>query len=108
MVSLVSTVLVLSIFQVTSSLKSESFGEKRERILTEMDASIEQAKREGNYNCCIQPSCRMCFLGHWIWDGGSCDCDNMILSGKVDEVCPECRKGMGDEECSSIKETCEV
>jgi hypothetical protein len=100
----VITVIILSAVAVySSSLPIESFEQKRERILNELSLAIEEAKTEGNYGCCIEPPCTMCYLGNWIWDDGGCYCDEMILKGEFDKVCPQCIKGIEEGKCISTK-----
>ncbi|MBL7170006.1 MAG: hypothetical protein ISS48_03230 [Candidatus Aenigmarchaeota archaeon] len=108
-IGLIGIIVVLLIFQTTNSFRLKSFEEKRKEVLSEIDLSIEQAKKEGKYKCCIEPACKMCFLGNWIWDDGTCDCDGMILNGEMDKVCPECVKGIKEGRCiSATEEICEV
>lgn len=93
-----------------SSFEAKSFEDKREEVLIKMNMAIEHAKKEGKYKCCIHPDCTMCFLGHWIWDDGTCDCDGMIAVGEWDKVCPECKTGIEQGKCISTqpKEECVV
>ncbi len=42
--------------------------------------------KEGEYNCCIQPTCNWCVL-----HDGDCECYDNLKAGK--EVCPECGLG---------------
>lgn len=89
--------------------KGETFGEKRSRVLKELSSSIEEAAADGNYACCIDPPCTMCYLGNWIWDDGICRCDEMIAKGEFDKVCPQCKKGIEEGRCKSSQATsCEV
>ncbi|MFH1317152.1 MAG: hypothetical protein ABII01_06535, partial [Candidatus Woesearchaeota archaeon] len=89
--------------------KEPTFEERREIVLTELNLAIEDAKAQGKYRCCIEPACTMCYLGHWIWDDGSCYCDDMIAQGLTDKVCPECKKGIEIGLCNSVKdEECDV
>ena len=46
----------------------------------------------------------MCFLGDWLWDDGTCDCDGMIVKGEWDKVCPQCKKGIEEGFCKSTLE----
>jgi hypothetical protein len=99
--------LIFSFFVLllmTACQKEASFEEKREEILSELNFAIEEAEKEGKYNCCIKPSCTMCYLGNWIWEDGSCYCDDMIAKGEDDKVCPECKKGLEEGSCKSINE----
>jgi hypothetical protein len=60
---------------------------------------IDLQAREGNYRCCIDPPCTMCFMGDWIWDDGTCRCDDMIAQGEDDKVCPQCKGGSEEGTC---------
>jgi hypothetical protein len=95
----------------TGDFATKSFEEKRGEVLAEMDMAIEHATLEGNYKCCIDPPCTMCFLGHWIWGDGTCDCDGMIAAGEWDKVCPECKSGIEEGRCLStikVNQSCPV
>ena len=109
-IGLICVITILSVFQITNSFRFKSFEQKRKEVLSEIDLSIEQAKKEGKYKCCIEPDCKMCFLGNWIWDDGTCDCDVMISNNEMDKVCPECKKGIEEGRCTSTKNggTCPV
>ena len=86
------------------AFQKETFEQKRARVLNDLSLAIEEAKAEGRYRCCIEPPCTMCYLGDWIWEDGSCYCDDMIMSGHTENVCPQCKNG-GCE--SSSGESCE-
>lgn len=91
-----------------ASFAAESFEATRARILSELRLAIDEAVKEGRYKCCIEPACTMCYLGNWIWDDGTCDCDTMIKEGKWDKVCPECKRGIEEGYCkSSLANKCE-
>lgn len=80
----------------------------REIILQEIQLGIQSEMEKGNYGCCIDPPCDMCYLGNWIWDDGSCKCDEMIANGELDKVCPQCKKGIEEGNCeSSDQNLCE-
>ncbi|MFH1728185.1 MAG: hypothetical protein ABIA04_07195 [Pseudomonadota bacterium] len=88
--------------------KEISFEQRREKVISELNFAIENAKEEGKYKCCIEPACTMCYLGHWIWKDGSCYCDDMIAKGEMDKVCPECQKGIEEGFCkSTIEKPCD-
>ncbi len=90
-------------------LHSETAVPDRDKLLTEIQLGIEHEINEGNYRCCIDPPCDMCYLGHWIWDDGSCKCDDMIMQGELDKVCPQCKKGIENGFCkSSAVDKCAV
>lgn len=100
----VLAVLTLSILWTYTG--SVTFGDKRAHILSELDETLRAATLSGEYKCCIDPPCKMCFLGNWIWDDGTCDCDTMIANGEWDKVCPECVHGIEEGLCKSgIDET---
>lgn len=87
----------------------QSFEERRENIIIEMNSVISQNVEEGEYKCCIEPACTMCFLGNWVWDDGICRCDDMIAQGKDDKVCPQCKRGLEEGRCKySQKDKCEI
>lgn len=88
--------------------KDLSFEEKREKVISELSLAIEEAEKEGKYKCCIEPACTMCYLGDWIWDDGSCYCDDMIAQGENDKVCPQCKKGLEEGLCKSVDEKCDL
>lgn len=83
-------------------IRSKNFEEKRLNIIFELDSAIAKAKESGDYKCCIEPACRMCYLGSWLFEDGKCDCDGFIASGELDKVCPECKKGIESGTCESI------
>jgi len=102
---LVLPAFLLLIIPLTD-IAAPGFSEQREQLLSDMDSMIHQAKLDGKYRCCIEPPCRMCFLGNWIWDDGTCDCDGEIAKENWDKVCPECKNGMEQGICESATEQC--
>lgn len=80
-----------------------TFEEKREKVITGLFLSIEEAVGEGKYECCIEPPCTMCYLGNWLWEDGICRCDEMMENGEWDKVCPQCVKGIEEGLCKSAK-----
>lgn len=50
--------------------------------------------RTTEYMCCIEPACKMCAEGKWIWPGGACLCRDALANKEMDQVCPECLKGL--------------
>jgi hypothetical protein len=77
----------------------QSFETRRANIINDMYDLIDLQAREGNYRCCIDPPCTMCFMGDWIWDDGTCRCDDMIAQGEDDKVCPQCKGGSEEGTC---------
>ena len=106
-----TTVIVLVILAVLSLsfLSSQTgyltFEDRREGVLTNLFTALEEAKASGHYKCCIEPPCTMCYMGNWIWDDGTCDCDGMIAAGEWDKVCPECVYGIEEGACESTQDT---
>ena len=52
---------------------------------------IKMAKEEGQYRCCIEPDCTMCYSEGNKWNygqAGTCACDDFIARGE--EPCPQC------------------
>jgi hypothetical protein len=87
----------------------QSFQQKRESVMAEMMSTIYGEVAEGNYRCCIEPPCTMCFLGEWKWDDGICRCDDLIAEGDFDNVCPQCKSLIKEGRCkSSLKDACEL
>jgi hypothetical protein len=93
---------VLLIFLFKLSVDKKSFEERRGEVLAELSSAIDDAVKEGKYKCCIDPPCTMCYLGNWIWEDGTCHCDEMIISGESDKVCPQCVSGLEEGLCKSL------
>ena len=67
------------------------------RIIEERDFAIGQAVARGDYHCCINPPCTMCYMDANKWNNftaGTCACDDLIVQGK--EACPQCQRGLSD------------
>ena len=79
-----------------------------ERIIQERDYAISQAVARGDYKCCINPPCTMCYFEANQWNNftaGTCACDELIAQGK--EPCPQCKKGVIKDTGSSCEFTSE-
>jgi hypothetical protein len=100
-------ILIIMII-ITGCSSNQTFEQKREIVLEELSLAIEDAKEQGKYHCCIEPACTMCYLGNWIWDDGTCDCDGMIAKGEMDKVCPQCVNGIEEGQCKSASFDCEL
>ena len=83
----------------------QTYDVRRENNIKEMQELIGERVEVGEYQCCIEPACDMCYLGHWIWDDGICRCDEMIAKGEFDKVCPQCEKAIEEGQCKSSLET---
>lgn len=79
--------------------------ENPDKVIQNLYKAIDYSKAEGKYNCCIEPDCTMCYLGHWKFEKGTCYCDDAIRQGRNEDVCPECRVGLEEGICDSINET---
>lgn len=75
-----------------------------EKTIAMLNKAIDKAEENGDYKCCIEPACTMCYLGHWKFDVGTCFCDDMIKKGRYEDVCPECNKGAEEGICNSANE----
>jgi len=77
-----------------------------EEIIAAKDLVISEAVEAGDYRCCINPPCTMCFMEENQWNNfqaGTCACDDLIAQGK--EPCPQCKKGL----CKTTEEaTCKT
>jgi len=99
---LVTTVIVLT---ASTTITGNSINNP-DKIISNLEKAIDIAKEKGDYNCCIEPDCTMCYLGHWIFDKGTCHCDEAIAEGRTEDVCPECKKGIEKGQCSSKESEC--
>lgn len=81
--------------------------ENPDKVISKLHTAIELAEENGEYKCCIEPACTMCYLGKWKFEKGTCYCDDAIAEGRNEDVCPECKKGMEQGLCESI-EKCEI
>lgn len=66
-----------------------------DRIIEERDYAISRAVLAGDFRCCINPPCTMCYMEANQWNNytaGTCACDDLIAQGK--EACPQCQRGL--------------
>jgi len=85
-----------------ATLSSE---EMQERIIAERDFAILKATEEGNYKCCINPACTMCYMEANKWNNftaGTCACDDLIAAGE--DPCPQCISGL----CEGEEKACDI
>jgi hypothetical protein len=69
--------------------------EMHNRLISQRNYAIQQAKKRGDYKCCIEPPCTMCYMNANKWNNqtpGTCACDDLIAMGK--KPCPECERGL--------------
>jgi len=79
-------------FPLFSRLSPE--GMHRE-IISQRDLAIKKAIVRGDYNCCVEPACTMCYMEANVWNhyqAGKCDCVDSIVQGE--EPCPQCKKAL--------------
>ena len=101
----VFSLLTIVALVITASRPAPTYDAKREKLLMDLHNAIREAEEQGEYECCIKPACTMCYLGDWIWEDGSCLCDEMIAQGQDDKVCPQCKKGLEKGLCESASNT---
>lgn len=102
----VSVILVISLLvTISRPIKNSIFSKSLEsdEILSSLYGSIDIAREKGDYNCCINPPCTMCYLGKWKFDKGTCYCDDAIAEGRTEDVCPECKAGLEKGVCESAE-----
>ncbi len=77
------------------------------KFMTETrDYGIHMAQERGEYRCCIEPACTMCYFEANKWNygkAGTCVCDDFIARGE--EPCPQCVNAL---DCSSTSENSEI
>ncbi len=69
--------------------------ELHQQIIGQRDFAIGQAIVRGDYNCCVEPACTMCYMEGNSWNNqraGTCDCVSYIQKGK--EPCPQCKRAL--------------
>lgn len=79
-------------------LGAKSWQPTREQLVEARDRAIEKAVEKGDYRCCIEPACTMCFWEANEWNNytaGTCACDDLIAAGK--DPCPQCKNGGCDK-----------
>lgn len=65
------------------------------QVINIRQKGIDLAKANGDYQCCIDPDCTMCYDSPNVWNyhqAGKCFCDEFIAEGK--DPCPQCRKAL--------------
>ena len=106
LIILIATGIV--IFFIATETNENKFEKNREKVLSRLYLAVEEAEEMGKYKCCIEPPCTMCYLGDWLWEDGTCDCDGMIAKDEWDKVCPQCIRGIEEGKCKSGANTCSV
>ena len=93
-------VIIINTFVLLNPYAPKSSG----KVIENLYKAIDIAEQKGDYKCCIEPACTMCYLGNWKFEEGTCYCDDAILEGRFDDVCPECKSGIEEGLCTSTKE----
>jgi hypothetical protein len=81
--------------QRNTSFRSLNAQQLYQKIIEERDFAIQKAEKAGDYRCCIEPPCTMCYMKANQWNNftaGTCACDDLIAQGK--EPCPQCKGGL--------------
>lgn len=101
--------IIISVILINAKITGRIIGtENPEEVIGNLYKSIGIAEKNGDYRCCIEPPCTMCYLGKWKFDKGTCYCDDAIAEGREEDVCPECKKGLEEGTCESSREICEI
>lgn len=93
-------VLIIAGLSITFALINQDY-KNPDKVIENLYQGIEYSESQGNYDCCIEPACTMCYLGHWKFEKGTCECDDAIAEGRDDDVCPECKKEQEKGNCES-------
>ena len=99
-------------FVVNPPLNWISDGELHEKVIAMRDYGIAQAEKNGDYLCCIDPVCTMCYMEGNKWnygEAGKCFCDEFIARGE--EACPQCERGLVEDtgtSCEVLSQKCET
>ncbi len=102
-----SLIIIISSIKITELVITDS-GDNPEKVIENLYEGIDYAKEKGEYDCCIEPACTMCYLGHWKFEKGTCYCDKAMREGIEEDVCPECKKGLEEGRCKSVSgQACE-
>jgi hypothetical protein len=96
----------LFLMVVISAILIDNNNKSPEKVIENLYNAIGVAEQNGNYKCCIEPACTMCYLGHWKFEKGTCHCDEAIAEGRLDDVCPECKSGIEKGFCKSTTNDC--
>ena len=71
--------------------------ERHAKVIEIIYTGIKKAQADGDYRCCIEPACTMCYISGNKWNygqAGICACDDFIARGE--EPCPQCERGLSD------------
>ncbi len=82
----------------SSSFSKLSPDEMHQQVISQRDFAIKEAIARGEYNCCIEPACTMCYMEANQWNNqkaGTCDCVDLIIKGE--EPCPQCKRELAKQ-----------
>jgi hypothetical protein len=99
------TIFLIFLFFIIGMAAASSLDrfDSPEDVIEDLHKAIERAEEKGEYRCCIEPACTMCYLGSWKFDVGTCYCDDAIAEGRDQDVCPQCKKALEEAGCSAIQ-----
>lgn len=97
LIFLILNTLILFRPNITGNIIKDS-----EEVIENLYKAIDIAEQKGEYKCCVEPACTMCYLGHWKFEKGTCYCDDAIAEGRNEDVCPECKSGLEKGLCKSV------
>ena len=55
---------------ITGDVIKNKENQEPDKVIANLYEAIEIAKENGDYNCCIEPACTMCYLGNWKFEKG--------------------------------------
>ena len=99
-------IFLFLILTTSAILANYNTNDSPEEVIKSLYKSIDLAEQNGDYECCIEPACTMCYLGKWKFEKGTCHCDQAIKENKNDDVCPECKSGIEKGLCKSSLDDC--
>ena len=85
-------------------------GELHSFVVEARDHGIHEAHERGDFRCCIDPPCTMCYMEANPWnyfEAGTCACDDLIAKGE--EPCPQCADALkcdSKNEGEELSESC--
>ena len=85
-------------FGSSNNFNALSPQEKHARIIEERNLAIAEAQTNGDYHCCIDPVCTMCYMEANEWNDytpGVCHCDEKLAARE--SACPQCERALGDD-----------
>lgn len=106
---IIGIALSYAAFVYFSKPESETPQEKLSSIVEARDNEIRMAQARGDYRCCIEPPCTMCYMEANQWNNytaGTCACDDLIKQGK--KPCPQCGQSLSCDSQGEQAINCEI